>query len=243
MGNTSVNGFGGSGAAKVKLTETERVQEQMNTMITQHNLHLKMFRQQQQDHMASARLAFQQKDMATAKQAFVSYKQLSVQIRSVQNAVNAVQRQQNTLYQQALNDETMQIMRTAARVNAQKPMASLENAIDLSDAAAEVADLTVEMASALAFDTNDGAADDEEWATFCKMFSDAPAPAPLAAPSPAAATIEVRSPPAVPNTTLPVDAYGLPHAPDAALPPPNERPRSPNPKPGADGALSLSISN
>lgn len=130
----------------------------------------------------------------------------------------------------------MQIMRTAARVNAQKPMASVENAVELSDAAAEVADLTVEMASALAFGAEENPEDDEEWATFCKMFSDAPAATP---PAP-----EVRLPPPVPETTLPVDAYGLPHAPDAELPP-QERPGSPNPNPnpGADGALSLSISN
>ena len=184
MGNTSPTFNSGSSSSLPvgKLTKSEQVQQEMNNMITQHKVHIKMMTTQKKGHAETAATYIKQKNMVAARQEFVYYKQLTTQIQSVQNAVNAVQRQQNTLYQQALNDETMRIMRTAARVNAaQHP--TLENAIELADQAAEIADLTADMTSALADSSNSAALaeEDEEWQTFCNMISvnDAAPPPPF----------------------------------------------------------------
>lgn len=229
MGNSPLSGgsntnYGMDGAS---LTQTDKVQAKMTQMVDQHRLHIKMFRQRQSEHFQAAKEAFARRDLVFARQEFVSYKQLATQIQSVQNAVNAVQRQQNTLYQQTLNDETMAIMRTAARVNARKPMATLDTAIEMADNAAEVAELTCDMASALADSNVGNAAEDEAWEAFCKLLDGSSSESAASRPT---GTLEVAKPP---EPAPAVDVYGLPSAPEAALPeysgPPSHKDGSPPP--------------
>ena len=187
MGNTTGPA---NGSNELAMTKSEKVQQEMSKMIEQHKLHLKMFRKQQEDHTSNAKVAMRLKKTGIAKQEFLHYRQLESQILSVQNAINAMQRQQNTLYQQDVNDKIMRLMKTAARVNAGSNTLELEHAIATADHAAEIADMTADMAAALS-DNNSGAINtldgDDEWQNFCSMLNtdaaEPPPPANTAPPS------------------------------------------------------------